>query len=45
MYLDVANVNLKVGKREEAIKFLEKAFEIFDSQKKMENPEKANLAN
>ena len=45
MYLDIANVFLKMEKREEAIRFLEKAFEIFDTAKHEESLEKASLAN
>lgn len=33
IYLDIANVFLKMERREEAIRFLEKAFEIFDTSK------------
>ena len=33
MYLDIANVFLRMERREEAIRFLEKAFEIFDTAK------------
>lgn len=45
MYLDVANVFLKMEKREEGIRFLEKAFEIFEITRHDDGIEKASLAN
>lgn len=44
LYLDIANVFLKMERREEAIRFLGKAFQIFDTAKHEESFEKASLA-
>jgi len=44
-YLDLASVLLKLDRRDDAIKFLEKAFNIFETAKYNESVEKAVLAN
>lgn len=45
MYLDIASVFLKMDKREKAIIFLKKAYEIYNTAKYEESDEKASLAN
>lgn len=45
MYLDISSVFLKLDKREKAIVFLKKAYEIYNTQKYEESDEKASLAN
>ena len=45
IYLDIASVFLKMDKRERAIIFLKKAYEIYNTTKYEESDEKASLAN
>ena len=45
LYLDIADIFMKMSKREESIRLLEKAFQIFDTAKKEESTDKAILAN